>query len=160
MMLSEYIILIFASILWRIDIDFRELNKKIGLELSTSKVGTGLQDAITPPRLNWLSYFIYFVLIASFITAFFDRGGWKTALICLGVVIATMVISGVILRSNIPNKEPMLKNFYFRILFNSIVNRHANFVKNNDKLRADAMGDIVKKFKKIYKKEIMDLAKR
>ena len=160
MVLSAYTILIAASILWRIDIDFRELNKKIGLELSESKMGSGLQNAITPPRLNWLSYVVYFILIASFITAFFDRGGWKTALICLGIIIATMVISGVILRSNMPNREPLLKNFYFRILFNSIVNRHANYVKNNDKLRADAMGNIVKKFKKIYKKEIMDLARK
>ena len=159
MMLSEYIILILAGVLWRFDIDFRQFNKKVGLELSESKQGSGFQDAITPPKLNWLSYFIYFLLIATFITAFFDRGGWKTALICLGILIATMVISGVIIGSNQPNRKPLFQKFYFRVLFNSMVNRHADYLKNNDKVRADAMGTLVKKFKKTYEIEIIELIK-
>ena len=159
MMLSEYIILILAGALWRFDMDFRHFNKKIGLELSESKQGSGFQDAITPPKLNWLSYFIYFLLIGSFITAFLDRGGWKTALICLGILIATMVITGVILGSNQPNRKPLFEKFYFRVLFNSMVNRHADYLKNNDNLRAEAMGNLVTKFKKIYKKEISQLIK-
>mgnify|MGYP001315244306 FL=1 len=159
MMLSEYIILILAGALWRFDIDFRQFNKKVGLELSESKQGSGFQDAITPPKLNWFSYFVYFLLIASFITAFFDRGGWKTALICLGILIATMVITGVIFGSNQPNRKPLFEKFYFRVLFNSMVNRHADYLKNNDKLRAEAMENLVTKFKKIYKKEISQLIK-
>ena len=39
MFASEYIVLIVACCLWRFDLDFRDFNKKVGLELSDTKMG-------------------------------------------------------------------------------------------------------------------------
>ena len=50
------IIAFIAAIPFRLDIGFRNFNKEVGLELSSSKMGTGYQDAITPPKLNYVSY--------------------------------------------------------------------------------------------------------
>ena len=158
MFASEYIVLIVTCCLWRFDLDFRDFNKKVGLELSDTKMGTGFQDAITPPKLNWLSYVVYFVLIATLITAYFDRGGFKTVLICLGIIFLFPPIAGVLILEKLKFKKKLDK-IYLRILLHSMINRHADYVKNNDTIRADAMKGLLNKLKKKYKKQISELAK-
>ena len=53
---SVAIIAFIAAIPFRLDIGFRNFNKEVGLELSSTKMGTGYQDAITPPKLNYVTY--------------------------------------------------------------------------------------------------------
>ena len=109
MMIFDYVVLILVSILFRFDVGFRNFNKEVGLELSDTKSGTGYQDAITPPKLNWLSYVVY-ILLAIMVFGSFVDGSVKQGFITLGIIIGTAIISGVIL--NPPNKPPLLNKFY------------------------------------------------
>ena len=151
MMIFDYAVLILVSILFRFDVGFRNFNKEVGLELSDTKSGTGYQDAITPPKLNWLSYVVY-ILLAIMVFGSFVDGSVKQGFITLGIIIGTAIISGVILHP--PNKPPLLNKFYLKTLYRSMTNRYADFKKNNDSVRADAMQMLIKKFEKKYIKEI------
>ena len=61
----------------------------------------------------------------------------------------TLIVVGATLFK--PNTlSPLAKPFY-HIVLNSIVNRHANYEKNNDEVRAKALGIVLEKFKEAYK---------
>ena len=150
-MFGDYIFLIIVSIIFRFDIGFRNFNKEVGLELSDTKAGTGYQNAITPPKLNWLSYAVYILLAIMIFGSFVDYSV-KQGFITLGIIIGTAIISGVIMHP--PNKPPLFKKFYLKTLFRSMTNRYADYKKNNDSVRADAMQMLIKKFEKKYLKEI------
>lgn len=87
------IIAFIAAIPFRLDIGFRNFNKEVGLELSSTKMGTGYQDAITPPKLNYVSYVFWplnlFIIVASFL----DYGAW--GFIILGIFILSNVLTGI-----------------------------------------------------------------
>ena len=154
MMIFDYVVLIIVSILLRFDVGFRNFNKEIGLELSETRTGTGFQDAITPPKLNWLSYGVYILLAFFLINAFFDNSGSiSQGFAVLGTIIATTIVSGIIMHP--ANKAPLLKKFYLKTLYKSMINRHADYKKNNDEVRADAMSILVEKFEKNYLNEII-----
>ena len=154
MMIFDYAVLILVSILFRFDVGFRNFNKEVGLELSDTKAGTGYQNAITPPKLNWLSYAVYILFAIFLFNGFFDKnsGSMSLGFTVLGVIIGTAIISGVIMHP--PNKPPLLKNFYLKTLYKSMTNRYADYKKNNDSVRADAMQMLIKKFEKKYLKEL------
>lgn len=147
MFVFEYIILFLGSVLFRLDLDFRSFIKEVGLELSDTKIGTGFQDALTPTKLNWLSFFCYFIILGTIITAFADRS-ISAGFICIVVSLLTLILSGVIL--NPPKKPRLLEKFYLKTLYSSMVNRYANFKKNNDNLRAEAIQTLIKKFEKSF----------
>ena len=153
MFVLDYLIVIILSIFLRFDVEFRNFNKEVGLELSSTKTGTGYQDAITPPKLNWLSIPVYIFLILILINAFFDKtGSISLGFTVLGIIIVTAVISGVILHP--PKKPPILRKFYLKTLYKSMTNRYADYKKKNDHVRADAMQTLIKKFEKIYFKKV------
>ncbi len=147
MITFEYIYLFLISVLFRIDLDFRGFIKEVGLELSDTKAGTGFQDAITPPKLNWISFFCYFVIFALIYTAFADRSA-SAGVYCIILFIFTLVICGTII--NPPKKKRLLEKFYLKILYSSMVGRFADFKKNNDNLRADAIQILISKFEKKF----------
>ena len=140
------IIAFIAAIPFRLDIGFRNFNKEIGLELSSSKMGTGYQDAITPPKLNYVTFVFWplnlFIIFASF--ADFGAMGF----IILGIFILSNVLTGIYIL-------PKLDNFFLRILFNSMTNRHADYVRDGDDIRADAIKGILNTFKEKYAKKIL-----
>lgn len=145
----EYIYLFLVSILLRIDLDFRSFIKEVGLELSDTKTGAGFQDAITPPKLNWISFFCYLIIFVLIYTAFVDRSA--TAGIYSAILsIFTLIISGAII--NPPKKKRLLEKFYLKTLYSSMVGRYADFKKNNDNLRADAIQMLITKFEKTFLK--------
>jgi hypothetical protein len=143
LLISEYIFLILASVLFKFDVDFRSFIKEVGIELSDTKFGTGFQDAITPPKLNWLSFACYFIILGTIITAFIDRS-ISSGFVAIIVSLIVHVITGIII--NPPGKSRIFKKFYFKTLYSSMVNRHADYKKENDNLRADVMFMLIKKF--------------
>jgi hypothetical protein len=142
MIISEYIILVFGSVLFRFDVDFRSYIKEVGIELSDIKSRTGFQDAITPPKLNWLSFACYFIILGTIITAFIDRST-SSGFVAIFISLIVQVITGIII--NPPGKSRIFKKFYFKTLYSSMVNRHADYKKENDNVRADAMFILIKK---------------
>ena len=147
-----YLILILTGCLFRFDVGFRNFNKIIGLELSSTKQGTGYQDAITPPKLNWLSYAVYGVTGITIFSAFADYST-KEGFISIGVFAASAIIFGVIMFP--PKGQSRLDKFFFKTLFNSMVNRLANYERDKDVNRAAAMRMLVNKFKNKYSKKII-----
>ena len=147
MSISEYLILILVSVIFRFDTEFRSYTKKVGLELSVTKTGSGYQDAITPRELN----FIFISSIALILVLIFRGFAFQsvgTGFLCIGVSIGSMVVTGLIIAPF--GKETILKSFILRYLFASMNRRYRKYKKQNDNLRAEAMNDLIQKFKKIY----------
>ena len=144
----EYFIILALGIFTRIILGFINYTKSLGLELSNEKDGTGYQNAITPPLFPVIASVIYGLSLFVIISGFFDSS-FKTGFIYLGLYLLTLIVVGATLFR--PNSlSPLAKPFY-HIVLNSIVNRYANYKKNNDEVRAKALGIVLEKFKEAYK---------
>ena len=85
-----------------------------------------------------------FVIISGFFKSTFTTG-----FIYLGLYLLTLILVGATLFK--PNSlSPLAKPFY-HIVLNSMVNRYADYKKNNDEIRAQAIEIVLEKFKKAYK---------
>ena len=147
--LIEYIVLIIISVLFRFDLDFINFTKVVGMQLSTTKTGTGYQDAISPPKLTWVTFGIYILLAIFLINAFFgESGSIVQGFIAIGIIFGTTIVTGVIIHP--PGKGPIFRKFFLKVLYHSMTNRYADYKKNNDHGRADAMNILVKKFERNY----------
>ncbi len=147
-MILEYFIIFTLSILTRIILGFINYTKSLGLKLSNEKDGTGFQNAITPPWFSILALTIY-ALSLFFIISGFLKYSLTTGFLYLGIYFITLVIVGAtFFRPN--SLSPLAKPFY-HIVLNSIVNRHANYIKENDKVRADTMKIVIDRFRDVYK---------
>ena len=147
-MILEYFIIFTLSVLTRIILGFINYTKSLGLELSNNKDGIGFQNAIRPPWFSLLALTIYslslFVIVSGFL-----KYSLTTGFLYLGIYFLTLVIVGATLFR--PNSlSPLAKPFY-HIVLSSIINRHANYTKKNDKVRADAMKIVIDRFKEVYK---------
>ena len=144
----EYFIILILGIFTRIILGFVNYTKSLGLELSNEKDGTGYQNAITPPLFPLIASTIYGLSLIVIFYGFFEYS-FTTGLIYLGLYLLTLIIVGATLFK--PNSlSPLAKPFYY-IVLNSMVNRYANYKKNNDEVRAKAIEIVLEKFKKAYK---------
>ncbi len=146
----EYVFLILISAVNRFDIDFRSFIREVGFELSDDKLGRGYQDAIVPPKLNWISIFCYFVLFGIIISIF--NKSVSSGFISILVYLLTVTTVGIIIHP--PGKSKIFRNFYLEKLYSSMVNRYADYKKENDDVRADAIYPLIKKFEKKLLKKI------
>ena len=140
------IIAFIVAIPFRLDIGFRNFNKEVGLELSVSKEGTGYQDAITPPKLNYVSFVFWPLNLLIIFAGFADFGA--LGFIILGIFILTNALTGIYIL-------PKLDKFFLRVLFRSMTNRHADYMRDGDSIRANAIKGILNKFKEKYGKKIL-----
>ena len=144
----EYFIILALGIITRIILGFVNYTKSLGLELSNERDGTGYQNAITPPLFPIIASVIYGLSLFVIISGFFDSS-FTTGFIYLGLYLLTLIVVGATLFK--PNSlSPLAKPFY-HIVLNSMVNRYANYKKNNDEVRAKAIGIVIEKFKEAYK---------
>ena len=144
----EYLIILTLGIFTRIILGFVNYTKSLGLELSNEKDGTGYQNAITPPFFPLIASTIYGLSLFFIIAGFFEKS-FMTGFAYLGLYLLTLIVVGATLFK--PNSlSPLAKPFY-HIVLNSIVNRYANYKKNNDEVRAKAIGIVLEKFKEAYK---------
>ena len=144
----EYFIILTLGIFTRIILGFVNYTKSLGLELSNEKVGTGYQNAITPPLVPVIASTIYGLSLFFIISGFF-KSALTTGFIYLGLYLLTLILVGATLFK--PNSlSPLAKPFYY-IVLSSMVNRYANYKKKNDEVRAQAIGVVLEKFKEAYK---------
>ena len=144
----EYFIILTLGIFTRIILGFVNYTKSLGLELSNEKVGTGYQNAITPPLFPVIASTIYGLSLFFIISGFF-KSALTTGFIYLGLYLLTLILVGATLFK--PNSlSPLAKPFYY-IVLSSMVNRYANYKKKNDEVRAQAIGLVLEKFKEAYK---------
>lgn len=144
----EYFIILTLGIFTRIILGFVNYTKSLGLELSNEKVGTGYQNAITPPLFPVIASTIYGLSLFFIISGFF-KSALTTGFIYLGLYLLTLILVGATLFK--PNSlSPLAKPFYY-IVLSSMVNRYANYKKKNDEVRAQAIGVVLEKFKEAYK---------
>ena len=134
--MTLYLILMyFASLALGYVLNFTRATLSIGRSLSTADTPTGFQDAITPPRFSTFALAIY-VLCFGGLTYGFWAFGW---VIGLGVVIGFFVSVGLNM-AMLPKSEG---EHLRKIIVHSMINRHADYVKAGDSLRASAMGELL-----------------
>ncbi len=144
----EYFIILALGIITRIILGFVNYTKSLGLELSNERDGTGYQNAITPPLFPIIASVIYGLSLFVIISGFFDSS-FTTGFIYLGLYLLTLIVIGATLFK--PNSlSPLAKPFY-HIVLNSMINRYANYKKNNDQVRAQAIEIVLERFKEAYK---------
>ena len=153
MLILEYLFLVLISILIRFDIDFRSFIREVGLELSDNKFASGYQDAISPPKLTWLSIVCYLIFFGTIISLFFYKSV-ILGIFCIFIVLIIQVITGTIIHP--PRKTRIFEKFYLRILYSSMVNRYADYKKENDNVRANAINILIKKFENKFTIELND----
>ena len=139
----EYFIILILGIFTRIILGFVNYTKSLGLELSNEKDGTGYQNAITPPLFPLIASTIYGLSLIIIFYGFFEYS-FTTGFIYLGLYLLTLIIVGATFFK--PNSlSPLAKPFYY-IVLNSMINRYANYKKNNDEVRAKAIEIVLEKF--------------
>lgn len=103
----------------------------LGRELAGTNSGTGYQNAITPPWQSILALFVYAGCAAT-IGIIWWKLGWLSGLGSLALIFFGSSLAKLALPKPI-------SNHYKNLIFRSMRSRHADFVKNGDSMRADAM---------------------
>jgi len=117
---------------------FTNATLKIGKSLSTAGTPTGYQDAITPPRFAALSLTVYFAVLAILSYGFWEFGVLRAFVFTMLLFSAVVVNLAVIL--------PKSDSEHFRkIIIHSMLNRHADYLKAGDQLRASVMAELLEK---------------
>lgn len=110
----------------------------IGRSLSDAGTPRGYQDAITPPRFSSLALLVYAVSIGGLGYSFWEFGGLAGFSTAIGFLIATSVNMALLL--------PKSDSQHFRnLIVHSMMNRHADYLKSGDNLRASVMAELLGK---------------
>lgn len=110
----------------------------IGRSLSDAATPTGYQDAITPPRFSTFAIVVYVICAVGLIYGF-----WGFGLVAgLGTTIAFVLVVALNKVIILPKSE---SEHFRKIIIHSMINRHANYLKTGDTLRASAMGMLLEK---------------
>lgn len=107
----------------------------MGRELAGSTTKRGFQDAITPPWQTRLALVVY-VGIPIVAVAMWWRIGWPSAL--AGMV--AIFVGSLVARFIVPQA---LGGHYQRLILQSMIARYANYVRDGDVLRAEAMKQLL-----------------
>lgn len=110
----------------------------IGKSLSDASTSTGYQDAITPPRFSTFAIAVYVICAGGLIYGFCTFG-W---LLGLGIAIGFFFVVVLNKLFILPKSDSEL---FRKIIIRSMLNRHANYLKAGDTLRASAMGMLLEK---------------
>ena len=146
-MITLSILAIFVAIPFALDTSFRNFSQDVGKSISVSTYGRGYQDAITPPQLNYVSYIFWPINIGIVIYSFFIYGLY--GFIIIGIIFLTTVMVGAFV-------VPSLEKRFLKILSYSMINRVANYKRDNDEIRAQAMQDVLDLFLAKYSNVILN----
>lgn len=102
-----------------------------GRELSGSTSTTGFQDAITPPWQTKLAITVY-IGIAAVVLIMWWQLGWVSVLLALLAIVVVLSVATLVL----PKASG---GHYRRVILRSMIARYANYVRDRDALRAEAM---------------------
>lgn len=139
----HYILIAALGILFRYNLGLTQACKVIGQSISETDSATGFQDAITPPKSSSMTLFTWAAVVAALGYAVFQFG-WLSGGIALAVFLVVSVLAGTLF---IPKPT---STYYLRRIYQSMVNRHADFQKSGDTIRADAMKALIDKIEIQY----------
>lgn len=112
----------------------------IGRSLSDTDTttGTGYQDAITPPLLSKLAIVVYIICVAGLIFGF-----WRFGLfIGFGIIIGFFFVVALNKVLILPKSD---SEHFRNIIIRSMIKRHADYLRDNDTIRASAIGQLLDK---------------
>jgi hypothetical protein len=110
---------------------FRDANLAVVRALSISTSETGVQDAVTPPWLSNLARGTYGLVIAIAVVSWFFDG-----VVGCVVAIALIFVGATIGRKSLP---PTDSEHFKRLIFRSMSERYANYLRSGDTMRANTM---------------------
>ena len=110
----------------------------IGKSISNIDSPTGYQDAITPPKSTTITFIIWAGIALTIGYSIYEYG-WARGGIILLLYFVASTLAGVLL---IPKAD---SEHFLKLIYNSIVNRFADYSKAGDRLRADAMEQLIGK---------------
>lgn len=139
-MITYLIFMYCASLALSYTLTFTNATLNIGRFLSESETPTGYQDAITPPQFAKCAIAVYIICAGGLILGFL-KFGWLAGIgIIIGFLFVVAINRAIIL--------PKADGEHFRnIIISSMIKRHADYIKNNDTLRASAMAMLLEKLK-------------
>ena len=138
-----------ASAVWfRWDMGLGEACRVVGLKISENKAGPGLQDAITPPSRANIALCLWAAILGVFVFLGVMFGIW-TAAKGFAIFASVSVFVGVLF---VPKPE---SSHYLKIIYGSMLNRHADFVRDNDTVRAEAIQGLIDRIELSYGKQIL-----
>ena len=119
------------------NMQFTTATLSMGRELSDTDSSTGFQNAITPP---WQSNFAAVVYLGCVVVVgiMWWRLGWESALGGAAVIL----ICGSVAKLVLPKPTG---GHYRRLIISSMISRYADYVRDGDTLRADAVKQLLVK---------------
>jgi hypothetical protein len=147
----EYLLFAAAAVLgliYRYQLGLVSACKTVGVQISSSGTKTGFQDAITPPVSSNLMFLMWALIIALLIYAVFGFG-WHTFGIAAAMFLVASLLAGV---SFVPKPD---SSHYVRLIYISMINRYADYVKTGDKIRADAMKELIDRVEQTFGDKII-----
>jgi hypothetical protein len=142
----EYLLYIAAGvlgILFRYDLRLMEACKIIGVQISSGASETGFQEAIAPPSSTHLAIVTWALIVALLLSALFVFG-WSKFGVVAGTFLVMCIVSGA---SFIPKPD---SPYYVRVIYRSMVNRYADYEKQGDRVRSDAMKKLIDRVEQTF----------
>ena len=126
-----------VAIVFAYSMRFTQATLSFGRILADTEVGTGVQDAITPPWQTNLAMIAYIGVPAA-VGVMWWHSGWGSGLGALALIL----FGGRLVIAALPDKDaPHFRNLIQR----SMISRYAGYVRDADPMRAEAMKDLLKK---------------
>ena len=142
----EYLLYISAGvlgILFRYQLGLTSACKTIGVQIGSGATEMGFQDAITPPSSTNLTFLTWALMVALSLYAIFGFG-WGEFWIVAGTFLMVSIVAGA---SFVPKPDSA---HYVRRIYRSMVNRYADYEKQGDRVRSDAMKDLIDRVEQIF----------
>jgi hypothetical protein len=108
-----------------------------GRKLSETSSGTGYQDAITPPASANFGLVVYVLTLAMLALSWYEFGIGRVVISLVAVVLLTLLS-----RQFLPHEDSL---HFKKLIIQSMSRRHANFVRDGDRIRAAAMRELLEK---------------
>lgn len=128
-MLGYFVFLYLLSLAFSYELAFTQATLFIGKAISDVPASRGYQDAITPPWSSKVGIAIYIGCFAAIVYGWVVFG-MLTGLTAVIVFYLAVLLNKVLL---IPKSH---SEHFRRIVIHSLINRHANYLKSGDELRA------------------------
>lgn len=135
MELSLWILTIVMTFALSYSLQFTGATLAMGRELAETTTGTGFQDAITPPWETKLSLAIYAGCVMVLGVMWWQLG-WLSAL----GGFAVLFLGASVAKFFLPSPT---SGHYRTLIIQSMCSRYADFVRDGDALRADAMKQLL-----------------
>src|SRR5215813_5677306 len=118
MMAAYIVVLCIVAAAFGYELRFTEATLHIGRALSGTPVGTGFQDAITPPLSSYLAFAVYGITLLVLAFAFYQFGVLPGVAAVIGFFVLVLIIRMLLL--------PAPDSPHFRaIVIGSMTKRHA-----------------------------------